>query len=79
LKNTVSITALSAMGAAVSAGAGAGCVRAPGPALKTAAIAAKTISDRISRELTISDRVIRPIAVSFSGRRGEAGSDVRLS
>jgi hypothetical protein len=67
LKNTVSITALSTVGAAASAGAAAGAVCAPAPMLKlkTAAIAAIAISERVSRERAFNEQIARPIAFSF--------------
>jgi hypothetical protein len=69
LKNTVSITALSAVGGAFSigAGVGAGAVCAPAPELKlnTAAIAAIAVSDLVSREWGFNDRVACRIALSF--------------
>jgi hypothetical protein len=68
LKNIVSISALSAVCAAFSAGvdAGAGAVCAPAAELKlkTAAIAAIAISDLLSRG-AFNDRVARRIAFSF--------------
>jgi hypothetical protein len=61
----VSMTALSAVGAAFSAGADAVCAPATALKLKTAATAAIATSDLVIREPAFHDRVARPIAISF--------------
>jgi hypothetical protein len=59
------MTALSAVGAAVSEGAGAVCAPAPELNAKTPAIAAAAISDLAISDLDTHDPNLPPIAISL--------------